>query len=121
MELALEYGGNTHKLGDVVALIREGKAQFWSNGDGCIVTEVHTFPLRKDIHYWLLFGAKREVLALEDEINEWAIGQGCSVATACGRPGWGRLAAATGWRPWWPNFWRPLTPDASSHLGRLPR
>lgn len=111
LEKALLYGGATHTVEDVVQLIRDGKAQFWprdGSGDGFIVTELHTFPRLKVVHFWLLAGVLRDVLALEAEIVEWALTEGCTVATACGRPGWGRVAAKTGWRPWWPNFWKPL-------------
>ena len=108
MERALEYGGPTHTLADVAKDIRDGKAQWWSNGDGMIVTEVHTFPLLKAVHFWLIAGALRDCLALEHDILPWAIEQGCTVATACGRKGWGRVAAPTGWREFHPNFWKPL-------------
>lgn len=108
MEKALAYGGATHTLGDVGALVRDGKAQWWSNGDGMIVTEIHDFPRLKAIHYWLIAGVLRDCLALEHDINPWAIERGCTVATACGRRGWGRVAAPTGWREWHPNFYKPL-------------
>ena len=108
LQRALDYAGNTHRIEDVIALIKAGKAQWWDNGDGCIVTEVHTYPLRRDVHYWLIFGGLKDCLALEPEINAWAITQGCTMATATGRKGWGRAAGPTGWREWWPNFYRPL-------------
>jgi hypothetical protein len=111
LQRALDYGGGTHRVADVVQLVREGKAQFWppgGEGDGCIVTEIHEFPLFKAIHYWLIWGELRACLSLEHEINPWAVEQGCTIATATGRRGWGRVAAPTGWRPAHPNFFKPL-------------
>jgi hypothetical protein len=108
MQKALDHGGPTHTLADVGALIREGRAQWWQSGDGMIVTELHTTPLRKAVHFWLIAGELHDCLALEHDILPWAIEEGCTVATATGRKGWGRVAAPTGWRPWWPNFWKPL-------------
>ena len=108
LQKALEYGGGTHRLDDVVELIKAGKAQLHERGDGCIVTEIEQYPLLKTVRYWLIFGELRDCLALEDQINEWAIGEGCSVATAMGRKGWGRVAAPTGWRPYLPTFYKPL-------------
>jgi len=105
---ALDYGGNTHEVADVVALIKEGRAQFFSNGDGNIITEIHTYPNLKAVHFWLISGALKPCLALQDEILPWAMDQGCTVATAAGRPGWGRVAAPTGWRPHMPTFVKPL-------------
>ncbi len=110
MERALQWGGPTHRLSDIAALIREGKAQWWSNGDGCIVTEIERFPLLSVVRYWLIFGELKQCLALEDQINEWAIGEGCTMAVATGRKGWGRAAAGTGWKPWLPNFHKRLGP-----------
>lgn len=109
LQKALDCGGPTHTISDVVALIKANKAQWWERGDGCIVTEVHDHPLRRSVHFWLISGVLKDCLALEHDITGWALENGCTVATACGRPGWGRVAAPTGWRPWWPNFWRPLT------------
>ena len=111
MERALAWGGPTHRLSDVAELIRDGKAQWWSNGDGMIVTEVHAAPLRKDIHFWLIAGKLKACLDLEYDILPWAVEQGCTMATATGRRGWGRVAAPTGWREWrCPNFYKELTP-----------
>ena len=108
MERALLWGGPTHRLSDIADLIKAGKAQWWSGADGMIVTEIHDFPLLKACHFWLIAGELHDCLALESDILPWAIENGCTVATACGRKGWGRVAAPTGWRPFHPNFWKPL-------------
>lgn len=108
MQIALEYGGNTHSVSDIIELLHAGKAKLWENGDGCIVTEFHDFPQFRAMHYWLIFGELKHCLALEHEINPFAIENGCKIATACGRKGWGRVAAPTGWQPWHPNFYKAL-------------
>jgi hypothetical protein len=108
LERALEYGGDTHSLADVVGLIRDGKAQLFENDGGVIVSEIHRFPKFSAIHFWLLAGELKQVLALEHEVLPFGLDNGCTVATACGRPGWGRVAAPTGWRPWLPNFHKVL-------------
>jgi hypothetical protein len=110
MERALALGGPTHTVADVVERIRDGRAQFWQNGDGMIVTEIHEFPLRKGIHYWLAFGELQQCLALQPEIDAWAVEQGCTTATIFGRRGWGRAAASWGWKLWHPNFIKQLDP-----------
>jgi len=114
LEKALAYSGPTHTVADVVALINDRRARWWEAGDGMIVTEVHAFPLQKAIHYWLIAGELRDCLSLEERINAWAIGEGCTVATACGRRGWGRVAAPTGWKEWFPNFIKPLTKEGDN-------
>jgi hypothetical protein len=108
LQRTLDYCGPTHRIDDVVDMCRNGEAQFWSNGDGCIVTQIETAPLVKSVHYWLIWGELRHCLALEHEINPWAIEHGATIATAAGRRGWGRVAAPTGWRPHVVTFWKPL-------------
>ena len=112
-EKALRCGGNTHDVEDVVALVKEGKAQYWEQGDGIIVSEIHDFPKLKAIHFWVVSGSLRDCLALEHDVLPWAHEQGCSVATACGREGWERVLAPVGWKRWQPNFWKPLVRDTN--------
>ena len=108
LQKALEYGGPTHRLDDVVRMLRAGEAHLFENEGGVIVAEIERYPLLRAVRYWLIAGELRDCLALEAEINEWAIGEGCSVALAMGRKGWGRVAAPTGWRPYLPTFYKPL-------------
>jgi hypothetical protein len=111
LQRALDYAG-THRISDVVELLEAHKAQLWERGDGTIITELHEYPLRKAVHYWTISGVLKDCLALEDEINAWALEKGCTIATAAGRRGWGRVAAPTGWRVAYPNFYKPLVGEA---------
>jgi hypothetical protein len=108
LQRALDYGGNTHEIHHVVERCHDGRAQFWSNGDGTIITELEEYPLYKVVRYWLIAGELRHCLALEHVVNPWAIEAGCTRAVAAGRPGWGRVAASTGWRQHMPTFYKPL-------------
>jgi hypothetical protein len=110
LQKALDAGGNTHEIEDLVRLHDEKKIQWWTEGDGSIITEIHDYPRRRAVHYWLLSGDLRDVLGLEERVNAWAVSEGCTIATAVGRPGWGRVAHRTGWRPWWPTFQKVLVP-----------
>ena len=98
LEATLAVAGNTHTFADVVQGVKEGRFQWWGNGDGHVVSEILTFPRYKAVNYWLVFGALRECLSLEHEVNAFAVEQGCTMAFAAGRRGWGRAAAPTGWR-----------------------
>ena len=117
-QLALNHGGPSHRISDVRNLIDQGKAQWWSNGDGMIVTTIDDHPLFRSVHFWLIAGVKSACLALEHEILPWAIEEaGCTVATATGRRGWGRVAAPTGWRPHGCTFYKPLVGSDLWHRG----
>lgn|SRR4051812_45926859 len=112
---ALEYGGGTHTVDDVIGMVRTGAAQFWEHGDGAIVTELYQYPRLKAVSFWLMSGTIPDCMALEDDIVAWARGEGCTVAISTGRKGWGRVAHKTGWRPR-PNmhaFFKPLTEETT--------
>jgi hypothetical protein len=113
MQIALDYGGNTHSVGDIVELLKSGQAKLFENDSGCIVAEMHRFPRYNAVHFWLLFGELKHILALEHDVLPWGIEQGATIATACGRPGWGRVSSPTGWRPApnMSNFFKPLIRD----------
>jgi len=108
-ERSLAWAGSTHTVDDVVSAVRRGEAQFWHSDDACIVTELFAYPQLRSINFWLISGELRAALALEPQILEFAAAEGCEVATANGRRGWGRAAAPTGWRLHSYNYVKPLT------------
>ena len=110
LQRALEFGGNTHRLDDVVQLLKDGKAKLFENEGGVIVSEINIFPQFRAVNFWLLAGELHDVLALEDDVLAWGLDQGCTIATAAGRKGWGRVSAKTGWRPHMPTFYKRLMP-----------
>ena len=91
-ERALHAGGNGYSVEDVVRMVRDNRAQYWSHGDGTVITKIH-----KTVHYWLVTGVLEDCLPLDDEISEWARGEGCTLATAAGRKGWLRTRLPSGW------------------------
>ena len=117
LERALMWTGPTHTVADVMQLVGEHKAKFYTNGDGMIVAEMLQFPRLRAVNFWLIAGELKACLALEDEILEEARGNGCDVAIATGRKGWGRVAAPTGWRPHAYTFWKPLGDKPLWHRG----
>jgi hypothetical protein len=103
LEKALEHGGGTHTVDDVMERVRENRAACWPNGDSLVVTEVLVFPRLRAVNYWIASGNLQECLALAPAIDAWGIEQGCTVAMATGRMGWlkvaGKMPLAAGWRP----------------------
>jgi hypothetical protein len=97
-ERALHYGGDTHSVDDIVQLVRDGRAQFWSNAEGSILTELVSFPRFKAVRYWLISGKLQDCLALDEPISRWALDAGCTAGIASGRKGWGRAGGPYGWR-----------------------
>ena len=101
-EKALAMAGNTHTAADVLDRVREKRAMCWPNGDSIIVTEVLVYPRLRACNYWIASGTLQECLELQPAIDEWAKGEGCTVATAIGRMGWlhvTKMPLGTAWRP----------------------
>lgn len=103
-EKALAQGGGTHNVADVMQRLEERKAECFPSPsrDSLIITEVLQFPRLRACNYWIVAGHLHECAALQPEIDEWARGEGCSVATATGRMGWLRLSQTpfgADWKP----------------------
>lgn len=96
---ALERGGSTHTVEDVLRQVEAGEAKLWVRGAALIVTEIHQTPQVKVLHFWLATGSLDEVVALSREVLEWGRAQGCEQATLAGRRGWERVLASEGWAP----------------------
>ena len=111
LQRALDQGGNTHDVADVVDALRNEKARFWEAPDGFIITELEEFPKFKMVRYWLAGGVLEDCLSLEPVINRYAVEQGCTVATVTGRKGWGPIGARTGWKPFGHVFAKRLVED----------
>lgn len=104
---ACELGG-THTLGDVANAIKAGAAQWWCNGDGAAVTEIQDWPLVRVLNYWIVAGRLRDCLRMQPEIEQWAMAQGCTIATARGRPQWAATVRPYGWEMDSVQFRKPL-------------
>jgi len=106
---ALEYGGSTHTIAQVIELLRQGKVRLFENKDGVIIGEIVQYPQFRAVGYWQIFGTLQDCLELDGPVSEWGRSEGCTVATAAGRKGWGRVGAPYGWRYHSSNFWKSLT------------
>ncbi len=99
LSAALDYGGGTHSLYDVAAKLENGHAQLWRSDNAVIITQVELLPRKKVVHFWLATGELDEVIALSEEVIEWAKGIGCTRASLAGRKGWVKPLASRGWSP----------------------
>jgi len=88
---ALEYGGDTHKEGDVALGIQEGRYQFWPGEKSAVVTQIVRYPNFRSVRIWLAGGDLEELLATERLIAAWAKDIGAKrIEIGGGRPGWER-------------------------------
>lgn len=94
IEEALERGGDTRSMPDVMQAILNGEAQIWGDERALIVTELW----RPYVHFWIATGELQHVISLSHRVMKWAKGLGYTKASLTGRRGWLRALAGEGWR-----------------------
>lgn len=99
LERAIAQDGGMTTLPDVVQAIRDGRAQFWQEGETVAVTEMLRYPRGKAVRYWLTAGNIRQACALLPKIEDWARERGAERAEALGRKGWTPFARRYGYAP----------------------
>lgn len=100
IERALEVGGGTHAVLDMLRQVTDHEAQLWTAEDALIVTEVHDAPRLRELRFWIATGKRDAVVALSEQVLEWGRKMGCQQAVFTGRKGWVRALADEGWEQW---------------------
>jgi len=101
IEAALEHSNGTHEYEDIVEGLIRGRYQLWPAPEGCIVTEILTFPRRKILNIFLASGNLNQILVMHDDLYDWAKARGCDGGMMTGRPGWERVLEKDGWKRKW--------------------
>jgi len=110
LQRALDLGGNTHEIGDIVRALREGRMQAFEGTKSLMITEVLTSPRRRTLHVFLAAGDLSEIRAMQPRLDAFARETGCSAMSLSGRKGWVRALAPLGWRPHTITMTREVTP-----------
>ena len=98
IEKALKHGGDTHTWDDIRQGLIDGHFQIhWNNG-GVAVTQLHIYPRKKTLHWFLAAGDMQAVLDLQPTVRQFARENGCTALTLTGRRGWERVLPDHGWR-----------------------
>lgn len=104
IQSALDQGGNTHSVDDVIEGVGRGDYQWWAGKNSVCVTEIVEFPQKKGFNFWLAGG---DVVELMQEIEPVAAAfgkdNGCvfSYGSLVDRPGWDKVVPdgyEKGWR-----------------------
>jgi hypothetical protein len=106
---ALRRAGDTHAIGDVADMILRGAVQFFGDEKGACLTEIVSYPRRKVLNVWLVFGELGHCLSLQAEMDKFAREQGCSALMATGREGWLPFLNKQGWTKFGTVYARELT------------
>ena len=88
---ALEHAGGTHTEHDILDLLRNDQAQFWTAENSAMITEIVGYPNGSHCRIWLAGGEYDELRGLErDRVIPWARSRGCRRIELVGRKGWAR-------------------------------
>lgn len=94
---ALDAGGNTHTIEDVVDAVRKRIMQFWPAEDACAVTEILHFPRKKSLHIFLAGGNLDTIVDMQESAENFAKINGCAMMSVSGRKGWQRVLGKHGY------------------------
>ena len=120
LQAALDRAGPMHAMPDLLERLADGRAQWWANRNGMVVTEVTPYPLVTACDYWLVAGDLQDCLAMQPDIDDWARERGCQVALCNGRRGWSKILPQHGWTLYGVSYSKTLTPSAEG-FGRVQR
>jgi len=90
LRAALEHGGNTHDLKDVVDMLNNGDAKIRCGEKSTIVWQEFEHPNANQIHFWLAGGDLKDIVKNGHEIAEEAKKRNFTKVSIIGRPGWER-------------------------------
>lgn len=98
IDQALLEGGDLLDFDQMVALAQDRRVQLWGDEEAAIATEVLAYPKGKILHAFMAAGRLRKIVKLQPQVTEFARAEGCRAILCYGRPGWGRVGVARGWR-----------------------
>lgn len=107
LQEALDHGGNTHSIDDVLTMIHDRRAELWCGAGSAVVTELVDYPQLKALRVWLVAGDINEIRSMEPKVTEFARQHGAKrLEIGGGRPGWERVL----------RDWRKLCPCAVKEI-----
>jgi hypothetical protein len=109
LEKALEHGGGTYAIKDIIEGLEGGRFQMFWNDDGMAVTEIIQCPQKRYLNIFLAAGDMKAVLELHQRVEKFARQNGCDFMQATARKGWGKFEPAFGWQSTHTVYTRQLT------------
>jgi hypothetical protein len=109
LEQALEHGGGTYALQDIIEGLEQGRFQLFWNEEGMAVTEIIQAPQKRYLNIFLAAGEMKAVLKLHRRIEKFARKHGCDFMLATARKGWEKIGPSVGWQSTHTVYTRQLT------------
>jgi hypothetical protein len=105
---ALEHGGGTYELDDIVDGLHKGQFQIFWNDHGVCITEIVNGPRRSYLNCLVVAGELPGVMELQSKIDEFAHQMGCAFMMTTARLGWQKVLPQFGWDKTSVVFTRPV-------------
>lgn len=109
LEHALEHGGGTYNLHDIIEGLEEGRFQIFWNDSAVAVTEIIQCPQKRYLNIFLAAGRMKAVLKLHAKVEKFARANGCNFMRATARKGWEKFNPEYGWKSTHTVYQRELT------------
>ena len=91
LKKALDIGSNTYSPDDIARAVSEGRMQAWENRDSLIVTEILQYPQFCAMNVIVAVGDLRDVMEMQQRVEEFAREHSCKFIRIEGRKGWDRV------------------------------
>lgn len=112
---ALEHGGGTYELDDVIEGLHDGRFQIFWNDYGVCITEIVNGPRRSYLNCFVVAGELPGVMELQSKIDEFAREMGCAYLMTTARLGWQKVLPQFGWDKTSVVFTRPVRAQEDSN------
>lgn len=108
---ALAHGRNTHTFDDIVGLVLQNKAFFFSYEDCFIIMEKVDYPQFSVFHCFLAGGVMEAIINAQAEMAKIGEELGCKYLSIAGRKGWERQLHSLGWQHVCTTLYTPIGDD----------
>lgn len=98
LQKALDKGGSTHTIADVVEALQAGKMQSIFNDRGLMITQVLNAPQRRVMEVLFCAGELPAILSLKPDLLRLADQMACEFGRAYVRPGLVQPLIGVGWK-----------------------
>lgn len=95
---ALDMHGNLLTLDDLTELANKRQVELFMRGNTLCAAEILGYPRKVVCNCIVAAGDLADVMALEPEVEQFALRNGADFMVTHGRRAWARVGARTGWR-----------------------
>lgn len=97
IEHALQHAEFSHTFDDITAMVIRGELVLHTFEDCFSLSQISVFPQFKTLHFMIVGGNLKSIIAKKKIFQIIAKEQGCRYLSFSGRPGWAKALKDHGW------------------------